>query len=137
MDAHSSYQMHIIIFPWLAFGHMLPSLELANRLASRGHLVSFVSTPRNISRLPSPVSSLVKMVALQLPRLPGLAEGSESTKDVPQEKWELLWQAFDGLEEAFSGLLSGKSGKQKPDWVILDIFHHWATAAAMEHKVVP
>uniref|UniRef100_A0A804N2D2 Uncharacterized protein n=1 Tax=Zea mays TaxID=4577 RepID=A0A804N2D2_MAIZE len=32
---------------------MLPYLDLAERLASRGHRVTFVSTPRNIARFPS------------------------------------------------------------------------------------
>ncbi|GJN24010.1 hypothetical protein PR202_gb11714 [Eleusine coracana subsp. coracana] len=27
----------IVIFPWLAFGHLHPYLELAERLALRGH----------------------------------------------------------------------------------------------------
>jgi hypothetical protein len=42
-----------VMCPWLAFGHMLPYLDLAERLASRGHRVTFVSTPRNIARFPS------------------------------------------------------------------------------------
>nr|TKV92402.1 hypothetical protein SEVIR_9G161240v2 [Setaria viridis] len=44
--------LRIVIFPWLAFGHLLPYLELAELLASRDHRVSFISTPGNIARLP-------------------------------------------------------------------------------------
>ncbi|KAL6893725.1 hypothetical protein ACP4OV_007823 [Aristida adscensionis] len=49
-EADSS-AMHIDVFPWLAFGHLLPFLELAERLAARGHHVSFVNTPRNLELL--------------------------------------------------------------------------------------
>lgn len=31
----SSSPLHIVVFPWLAFAHILPCLELAERRASR------------------------------------------------------------------------------------------------------
>jgi hypothetical protein len=77
--------LRIVICPWLAFGHMLPYLELAERLASRGHRVSYVSTPRNLERLP-PRRHAVDLVALPLPRVEGLPEGADSTTDVPGDK---------------------------------------------------
>uniref|UniRef100_A0A0D9VXX4 Glycosyltransferase n=1 Tax=Leersia perrieri TaxID=77586 RepID=A0A0D9VXX4_9ORYZ len=126
--------MHIVICPWLAFGHMLPCLDLAQRLASRGHRVSFVCTPRNISRLPPvrpALAPLVNFVALPLPRVEGLPDGAESTNDVPYEKFELHRIAFDGLATPFSEFLATACA----DWVIVDVFHHWAAAAALEHKV--
>uniref|UniRef100_A0A0E0KHX4 Glycosyltransferase n=1 Tax=Oryza punctata TaxID=4537 RepID=A0A0E0KHX4_ORYPU len=126
--------MHIVICPWLALGHLLPCLDLAQRLASRGHRVSFVSTPRNISRLPSvrpAVAPLVAFVSLPLPRVDGLPDGAESTNDVPYEKFELHRKAFDGLASPFSEFLSSASA----DCIIVDHFHHWAAAAALEHKV--
>ncbi|XBH73636.1 hypothetical protein VPH35_100711 [Triticum aestivum] len=45
-------RLEVVMFPWLAFGHMLPYLDLSTRLAARGHAVAFVSTPRNLARLP-------------------------------------------------------------------------------------
>ncbi|XP_052146494.1 UDP-glycosyltransferase 91C1-like [Oryza glaberrima] len=129
--------MHVVICPWLAFGHLLPCLDLAQRLASRGHRVSFVSTPRNISRLPPvrpALAPLVAFVALPLPRVEGLPDGAESTNDVPHDRpdmVELHRRAFDGLAAPFSEFL----GTACADWVIVDVFHHWAAAAALEHKV--
>ncbi|RLN18637.1 hypothetical protein C2845_PM02G01500 [Panicum miliaceum] len=72
MDGADDSAMHIVIFPWLAFGHLLPCLELAERLAARGHRVSFISTPRNLARLPPvrpALARLVDLVALPLPRV--------------------------------------------------------------------
>uniref|UniRef100_A0ACD5ZQ05 Uncharacterized protein n=1 Tax=Avena sativa TaxID=4498 RepID=A0ACD5ZQ05_AVESA len=139
MDADSSRTtgpLHIVICPWLAFGHLLPYLELAERLASRGHRVSFVSTPRNLARLP-PSRMDVDLVAIPLPRVEGLPEGAESTNDVPDEKRELHWEAFDGLAAPFAEFLAAAcaDGGSRPHWIIADCFHHWAAAATAAHGV--
>jgi UDP:flavonoid glycosyltransferase YjiC (YdhE family) len=130
--------MHIVICPWLAFGHLLPCLELADRLASRGHRVSFVSTPRNISRLPPlrpAVAPLISLVALPLPRVVGLPEGAESTNDISQDKdmLELHRMASDGLAAPFSEFLD--AAEKKPDWVIVDSHPFWAVAAAVKRNI--
>lgn len=130
MDAAYSSPMHIVLFPWLAFGHMVPFLELAERLAARGHRVSFVSTPRNISRLPPVVD--VHLVALPLPHVDGLPEGAEATTDLPPGKAQLLQEAADGLAGPFGAFLD--DGK-KPDWLIVDTFHYLAAAAAARRGV--
>ncbi|EEC69502.1 hypothetical protein OsI_38729 [Oryza sativa Indica Group] len=142
MDADGSPPLRVVIFPWLAFGHLLPYMELAERMASRGHHVSFVSTPRNIARLPAPVASAVELVALPLPRVDGLADGAESTNDVPDDEQGLLMEAFDGLAAPFADFLAaacaddgGGGRRRRPDWVIADSFHHWASPAAARHGV--
>ncbi|CAN6309696.1 unnamed protein product [Urochloa humidicola] len=139
MDAADESSMHIVIFPWLAFGHLFPCLELAERLASRGHRVSFVSTPRNLARLP-PVRPvllrLVDLVALPLPRVDGLPDGAESTSDVPHDKFDLHRKAFDGLAAPFAAFLDAAAADgRKPDWVVADFIHHWVAAAAHDRNV--
>ncbi|KAL6894429.1 hypothetical protein ACP4OV_008527 [Aristida adscensionis] len=139
LSSSSSSLLHVVICPCLAFGHLLPCLDLAQRLASRGLRVTFISTPRNIARLPPvrPAAALrVGFVALPLPRVDGLPDGAESTNDVPSEKADLLWKAFDGLAAPFAEFLAAACADEgsKPDWVIVDSFHHWAAPAAVEHK---
>jgi hypothetical protein len=34
-----------VSLPWLAFGHIIPFLELSEQLANRGHFVNFVCAP--------------------------------------------------------------------------------------------
>ncbi|MFS8009991.1 putative soyasaponin III rhamnosyltransferase [Helianthus anomalus] len=45
-------QLHVAMFPWLAFGHIIPFLELSKIIAQKGHKVSFLSTTRNIQLSP-------------------------------------------------------------------------------------
>jgi hypothetical protein len=140
-SSESPPPLHIVVFPWLAFGHMLPDLELAERLAARGHRVSFVSTPRNISRLrpvPPVLAPLIDFVALPLPRVEGLPDGAESTNDVPPGKSELHLKAFDGLAAPFAAFLDAAcadGSTNKVDWLFTDSFHYWAAAAAADRKV--
>jgi UDP:flavonoid glycosyltransferase YjiC (YdhE family) len=136
--AGSSPPLHVVIFPWLAFGHLLPGLELAERLASRGHRVSFISTPRNISRLrpvPPPLAAFLKFVPFQLPRVHGLPDGAEATSDVPPGESDLHMKAFDALAAPFSAFLDDASVDNKVDWLVVDSFHYWAAAAAHDRKI--
>ena len=128
-------ELEVVMFPWLAFGHMLPYLELSKRLAARGHAVSFVSTPRNLARLP-PVppglSARLRFVPLPLPAVDGLPEGAECTADAPPGKDGLLKKAMDGLAVPFAAFLAGA---RKPDWIVHDFCYHWIPPIADEHKV--
>ncbi|KAJ4950923.1 hypothetical protein NE237_027755 [Protea cynaroides] len=45
--------MHVLMLPWSAFGHMILFFHLSVALAKAGIRVSFVSTTSNIQRLPS------------------------------------------------------------------------------------
>uniref|UniRef100_A0A0E0LI93 Uncharacterized protein n=1 Tax=Oryza punctata TaxID=4537 RepID=A0A0E0LI93_ORYPU len=152
MAASSSSPLHIVVFPWLAFGHMIPFLELSKRLASRGLAVTFISTPRNAARLgaiPPAMSAHLRVVPLDLPAVDGLPEGAESTADVPPEKVELLKKAFDGLAVPFASLIADACGvagdgeaaitaagfSRKPDWIILDFAQNWIWPIAEEHKI--
>ncbi|TVU05304.1 hypothetical protein EJB05_48462, partial [Eragrostis curvula] len=138
----SSSVLHVVVFPWLAFGHMIPFLELSKQLARRGHAVTFVTTPRNAARLlPAPeeqsAAAGIRVVKLELPEVEGLPAGAESTADVPPEKVELLKKAFDGLAAPFADLVAagGFFSSRKPDWMILDFAQYWAWPIAEEHKI--
>uniref|UniRef100_A0A803L9C3 Glycosyltransferase n=1 Tax=Chenopodium quinoa TaxID=63459 RepID=A0A803L9C3_CHEQI len=77
-------KLNIVMFPWLAFGHMLPFLELSKRLATKGHHIFFVSTPRNLERLPNipkNIAPLITLVPLPLPRVENLPPNAEATTD--------------------------------------------------------
>lgn len=79
---------YVFMFPWLAFGHMLPFLELSKQLAAKGIHVSFIATPRNIKRLPNipqHITNKIKLVQIQFPIVDGLPENCEATIDLQRE----------------------------------------------------
>ncbi|KAK1587094.1 hypothetical protein Q3G72_009441 [Acer saccharum] len=117
----SSHQLHIAMFPWLAFGHIIPYLELAKLIAQRGHKITFISTPRNIDRLPKLADPNINFVKLTLPHQDNLPENAEATSDIPYDKVQYLKKAFDGLQDPLSHFLQISS----PDWIIYDFAPHW------------
>uniref|UniRef100_A0A2N9F8F4 UDP-glycosyltransferases domain-containing protein n=1 Tax=Fagus sylvatica TaxID=28930 RepID=A0A2N9F8F4_FAGSY len=117
-------KLHIAMFPWLAFGHIIPFLELGKLIARKGHRVSFISTPRNIERLPKiplDVAPLITLVKLPLPHVENLPENAEATIDVPYHKIPCLKKAHDGLQQPMSRFLETEA----PDWVIHDFAPYW------------
>nr|XP_010934404.1 putative UDP-rhamnose:rhamnosyltransferase 1 [Elaeis guineensis] len=128
--------LHIAVFPWLAFGHMLPFLQLSKSLAKRGHRIYFLSTPRNIQRLPKippHLAPLIDFVSLPLPKVEGLPENAEATPDLPKYQVQYLKVAFDRLGGPLENFLEEAS--PKPDWIILDFACHWVPKLASKFGV--
>ncbi|KAK6150334.1 hypothetical protein DH2020_015266 [Rehmannia glutinosa] len=122
--AKDEKSLHIVMFPWLAFGHIIPYLELSKLIAQKGHKISFISTPRNIDRLPKlppNLTSSFTFVKIPLPKIAELPENAESTTDIHGGQMDLLKKAFDGLETGLTRFLE----KSDPDWIIYDFAPHW------------
>ncbi|XP_072966021.1 UDP-glycosyltransferase 91C1-like [Typha angustifolia] len=131
--------LHIVVFPWLAFGHLLPFTELSKRLARYGHRVSFISTPKNIARvfpkLPSQLSDLINLVEFRLPIVEHLPEDVEATIDLPSDGLRpYLRRAYDSLDHQLRLFLK-TALPSKPDWIIVDYAAHWVPAIAEEFDV--
>ncbi|CAL1377476.1 unnamed protein product [Linum trigynum] len=123
--------LHIAMFPWLAFGHMLPFLQLAKIMARKGHKISFISTPRNIDRLPQlppSLTSLITFVKLPLPPVDGLPPTAEATSDLEGHEILYLKRAYDLLRQPLSGFLSNS----RPDWILFDHAPYWLPAVARD-----
>lgn len=129
--ADSDDKIHVAMFPWLAFGHMMPWLELAKLFAAKGHKISFISTPRNIDRLPKPpadVSSTLHFVKLPLPQVEGLPPDAEATIDLPANKVQYLKIALDKVQEPFAKVLESLN----PDWIFYDFAQYWTGPIASQ-----
>ncbi|KAI3845587.1 hypothetical protein MKX03_019736 [Papaver bracteatum] len=117
-------KLHVVLFPWLAIGHLIPFFHLSISLAKKGVQISFVSTPKNlqkIPKIPQKLSSIITFVSLPLNHDQNLPESAESSNDIPIEKTQYLKKAFDGLELPLTNFLE----ESKPDYIIHDYASHW------------
>ncbi|KAI3903862.1 hypothetical protein MKW92_023994 [Papaver armeniacum] len=122
-------QYHIVMFPWLAFGHVTPFLELAKSLASTGNgdiQISFISTPSIIRRLPPihppSVKSRISFVSVDLPSIANLPPGCEATVDLKdREQTQYLKVAYDLLQKPVENILNWI----KPDLIMFDAINCW------------
>ncbi|KAF5178176.1 Udp-glycosyltransferase 91c1 [Thalictrum thalictroides] len=114
----------VVMVPWLAMGHLIPFLELSKCLALKGFQISFISTPKNIDKLPKippNISSLINLVKIPLPQVDNLPVYAESTFDLPSEKVHYLTKAFDGLQVPMASYLENSL----PNWIIYDSAAYW------------
>lgn len=120
-------KLHVVLFPWLAFGHMIPFLEFAKLIARKGHRVSFICPPRNVDRLPKPTpANLIDFVKLPLPRVDSLPKDAEATVDVPFDKIQHLKFAYDELREPVTRFLETSAA----DWILYDFAPYWVESVA-------
>jgi UDP-glucoronosyl and UDP-glucosyl transferase len=148
----------VVMFPWLAHGHVFPFFELARRLCGecKDMVVYICSTPvnlqsvRNLLHLAPQDSSnddgafngdhdhddnhcaRIKLVELHLPSLPGLPPHLHTTKHLPPDLMPSLKCALDLSEPAFSGLVD----TIQPDLLIYDFLQPWACQTA-QHRGIP
>ncbi|XP_009800982.1 UDP-glycosyltransferase 91D2-like [Nicotiana tabacum] len=123
-DEGNTDKLHVVMFPWLAFGHIIPFLELSKFIAQKGHKISFISTPKNIDRLPKlplEFSNSITFVKIPLPKVDGLPENAEATMDITTEEIIYLKKAMDGMEKEVTKFLE----KNSPDWIIQDFAQYW------------
>ncbi|KAH7862256.1 hypothetical protein Vadar_002154 [Vaccinium darrowii] len=117
-------KIHVVLLPFPAFGHLMPFYQLAITLAKAGVYVSYISTPKNIQRLPRPpqnLSPMINFVSLPLPVLESnpLPEGTEATVDIPVEQIQYLNKAFDQLQKPLEKFVVEHS----PDWLVVDLLN--------------
>ena len=131
-------RLHIVMLPWLALGHLLPFLELSKRLAQKGHKISFLSTPRNIQRLPKippNISPLISFVQFPLPRIENLPEDAELTIDLPSDDLRpYLKKAFDTLQHDVLSFLQ-ETSNPPADWIVYDYAAYWVPRISAETGV--
>ncbi|KAL3829385.1 hypothetical protein ACJIZ3_018187 [Penstemon smallii] len=123
----------ILMFPWLAHGHIFPYLELAKSLSKKNFQIYFCSTSVNLSSIQSSLEKdsqlgiSIKLVELQLPPIyPELPPHYHTTKNVPPELKPKLFQAFKMSKSSFSNIIT----TIKPDLLIYDLFQPWASEIA-------
>ncbi|KAG8090779.1 hypothetical protein GUJ93_ZPchr0011g28189 [Zizania palustris] len=120
-------ELHVVMFPFLAFGHISPFAQLARKMVDAGGVrVTFLSAEANVPRVEvmlggGVLGGAAAVAVLHLPRVPGLPEGAESTAEVSADGAELLKVAVDGTRPQVARLLA----ELRPDVVLFDFAMPW------------
>ena len=131
-------ERNIVMFPFMAPGHLNPFMALARLLErKKGYIVTIVNTPLNIQRLRP---SLPSKTNIRLAEIPfhgtnyGLPPGVENTRTLTAKLTCCLLEALENLESPFKSLLTNitKQDSRVPVCIISDMFLGWTVKVANE-----
>lgn len=132
MATEEAESPHVVLFPFLARGHIPAFLRLAGLLHALrpGLTVTLVSTPRLLGSLSlPPTSPPVRLHALPFaPADHGLPPGAESLADLHVNQFITFFQASESLRPAFESFVSGI---RSPICIIADAFFAWTVDVAL------
>ncbi|KAG6770133.1 hypothetical protein POTOM_025803 [Populus tomentosa] len=130
MSSESSSELHVVMFPWFAFGHISPFVQLSNKLALHGVRISFLSAPGNIARIKSSLLSTptTQIISLPIPAVEGLPPGLNSTAETTPAVAGLLKKALDLMQPQIKTILEDL----KPHFVFFDHSQHWLPKLASQ-----
>ncbi|XP_006851566.2 cyanidin-3-O-glucoside 2-O-glucuronosyltransferase [Amborella trichopoda] len=127
-------ELHVLMFPWLAHGHITPFFELAKKLVEREITVTICSTASNLTSIKDQLRethSSIKTAEISLPQVAGLSPHHQTTKDLPPHLMPHLKRAFHLSQNQFKDLLRSL----KPNFLLHDFIQPWAPEAALELKI--
>ncbi|KAL9244132.1 hypothetical protein vseg_017939 [Gypsophila vaccaria] len=114
-------ELNIVMYPWLAFGHFIPYLHLANKLAEKGHKITFLLPQKAKLQLESQnlYPTMITLVPITVPQVDTLPLGVETTADIPLSQHGDLSIAMDRTRPEIESILS--SLDPKPDLIFFDM----------------
>ncbi|CAN8257917.1 unnamed protein product [Cochlearia groenlandica] len=145
----SEKKIHVLFFPFMAHGHMIPILDMAKLFSSRGAKSTLITTPNNSKILEKPIESFKNQnpnveIGIKIFDFPcvdlGLPEGCENVDFINSYQ-----NPNSGGDLFLKFLFSTKYLKQqledfietaKPSCIVADMFFPWATESA-ENLGVP
>lgn len=125
----------VLMFPWLAHGHVFPFFELSKKLSKNNFQVYFLSTAINLDSLKKTLKNTdefsIEFIELHLPSSHELPPHYHTTKNIPPHLMPKLIEAFQSWSPSFPGLIACL----KPDLLIYDGFQPWAAKACSSQGV--
>nr|XP_043612238.1 UDP-glycosyltransferase 73E1-like [Erigeron canadensis] len=111
--APPSTDLHFVLFPLMAQGHLIPMVDMGRLIAQRGSIVTIITSPVNANRIQSTIDRAIEAkLRIQLLELPlplaevGLPEGCENFDTLPSSAHAInLVQAMNMLEEPAENML--------------------------------
>ncbi|KAJ9184140.1 hypothetical protein P3X46_007911 [Hevea brasiliensis] len=132
----SPFKNHVVIFPFMAQGHILPLLDLSKALSRQHIKVSIITTPGNAKSILNYISSYphVYLIEIPFPTIDGLPKGCENTSQLPSMEFHLPFvNVTKQLRKPFQNILETMLESQTPPLcVISDFFLGWTLAVCRE-----
>ncbi|KAF7849356.1 hypothetical protein BT93_L0887 [Corymbia citriodora subsp. variegata] len=134
MGSDNSRQLRIFFFPFMAHGHILPTIDMAKLFASRGLKATIITTPLNAPIFAQTIQRTqklgakidVKTIDFQSVEA-GLPPGCENLDSVESQEMFLKFiKATEMLKQPLEDLLN----EDPPDCLVADMFFPWATDVA-------
>ncbi|PIN10276.1 UDP-glucuronosyl and UDP-glucosyl transferase [Handroanthus impetiginosus] len=120
--ASGKENLKVLMFPWLAYGHISPFLELAKRLSERNFPCYICSTPYFLS---------IQLVELNLPCLPKLPPHCHTTNGLPLNLHSTLRRDLRMAKPEFLNMMKDL----QPHLLIHDVLQLWAGSEATLNKI--
>ncbi|XP_061367885.1 probable UDP-glucosyl transferase 73B6 [Gastrolobium bilobum] len=133
------HSLHIFFFPFLADGHIIPTVDMAKLFASKGVKATIITTPLNasfISKVIGKSKTISNGIHIQTIEFPcaeaGLPKGCENIDSIPSpDLLHSFYVATRLLQEPLEQILL----QQHPNCVVADMFFLWATDSAAKFGI--
>ncbi|XP_020581458.1 scopoletin glucosyltransferase-like [Phalaenopsis equestris] len=116
-------QLHLLFFPFMAPGHILPMADIAKLFAARGARITILTTLVNAALIRPTIDDSIHLHIIPFPYAEfGLPKGCESRSSMlSDEQRSNFFRAIASLRHSFDSLLQALH----PDCVLTDIFFPW------------
>ena len=137
--AEITQQLHVVFFPFMAHGHMIPIVDIARLFTARGVKTTIITTPVNLKTFTNALehsekaegASTIHFEVFELPSN-GLPDGCETINQAMKlDKTYNFFMAVRMLNEQLEQFLE----KTRPTCLVADMFLPWATESAAKFNV--
>ncbi|KAK4258765.1 hypothetical protein QN277_005176 [Acacia crassicarpa] len=128
--------LRMFFFPFLAHGHIIPTIDMAKLFADRGVKATIITTPLNTPIILKSIQSFNTLIQIQTIDFPcaqvGYPQGYENMNSIPSP--DLIHKFFEAttlLQDPLEQILQ----QSLPDCLIADMFFPWATDSAAKFGI--
>ncbi|KAL0921000.1 hypothetical protein M5K25_008023 [Dendrobium thyrsiflorum] len=126
--------LHMLFFPLMMQGHMLPMVDMAKIFAARGARITILTTPVNATIIRPNIDDSVHLHIIPFPTAEfGLPDGCENNSFIlPYNQQINFSKAIASLRHPFDSVLRDLS----PDCVVTDLFLPWTYDVAIARGIL-
>ncbi|XP_043702010.1 UDP-glycosyltransferase 73C3-like [Telopea speciosissima] len=136
-----NHELHFILIPMMAQGHMIPMIDIARLLAQQGVTITIVTTPLNAFRFQSIINRAaesglrIRLLKLRFPSTEfGLPDGCENLDNLPsRELIKNFCKATSMLQPALEQAL--QEMEPHPSCLISDMALPWTSHTALKFGI--